>query len=405
MKTPLIAVLALSLAGNALLAVYVLNNGVSKTDAPAPVAAAPGRVPAAASSPSVAETPDEPAAISGELWSQLKPGDDLHAMVQNMRKAGFPAHVIRSVVYHYANELVAARHPLPERPFWKRNAPSPEMMAAVRAQGYERQELLQSLLGEDAQTASTLDRNARLAHYGNLSDEKVNAIAQIEKDYNELRGQAFAARSAGNMRDVMQQQQLLETEKWQDLAAILSPQELEAYEMRNSRAANQLMHNLRSVEVSEDEYSALYRLQKVVDEATPMSGPMGPELMAARLQAQKEMNQQVRSMLGDERYSQYLEGADPTFAGAKSFASRYPTLPPTTAMELYELQSAVQASMMGSRMNGEERARTIAGFNQKLETVLGAELAAEYRKEGPGRIFSVALPGGAVRTMRIDGGN
>jgi hypothetical protein len=388
MKSTLLVVTAASLAGNV---------GLAASTAPAqpPVSASPGE-----NRSSIANNPSPPA--TGELV-KLRPTDNVSDLIANMRRAGFPPTIIRAVANHYVMEAMSPKNPLRDRPFWQRHTQSKEVIAEMLAYSSERQKMLESLIGDDAKPAAMLDEATRRARFGNMSADKINAISQIEKDYMDVRSQAYASRTGSGGSDLAQQHALLEKEKWADLAAVLTPQELAEYEMRNSRSASELMNNLRNVDVAEHEYASLYRLQKNLDENHSLRGPTTPDQLAARREAQVEMNQQVRTMLGDERYYRYLEGADPSFSGIRNFASRHSALTQTAVIQLYEIQSEAHATIFSNRLNPADRSRLIAGFNERLDATLGPELAALYRKEGPGRMFTIS-PGGVNQAINLGTG-
>jgi hypothetical protein len=308
------------------------------------------------------------------------------------------------IAHQMVNEQMAGKNPQAKLPYWKRGAMNKETMAEMQAFQAERTALIESVLGPDAKTSLSMDPAFRNQRFGNLADDKIDAIGQIEQDYNNLMSQRMIGANPAEMSKRMQERELLEKEKRADIAALLSPDELEQYELRTSRSANQMMHQLRNVEVSEDEFKSLYRLQKAIDDAYPQGPGMNQETMAARMAAQRELTQQVRGVLGDERYYQYLEGSDHNFAMAKGFVEKYPSLPSSVTLQLYDLQNQVQTSMMGgARLSQEERFGRMQGFNQQLESILGAEVAAEYRKQGQGRMFTIPGSGGMNQAIRLDG--
>lgn len=339
------------------------------------------------------------AAIAGSLdWRPHGTEADLHRLVTNLRTAGYPPSVVRAVVNQLLNERFAARQPQHGQPFWKQAAPSAEMVAAQNALSQERQALFETLLGADARPSATLDSATRQRRYGNLSDAKIDAIAQIERDYNEMTSESWAKRR-GNAADAsvaMQSQQLMEAEKFADLAAILTPEELAQYEMRNSSSARKLVNQLRNTaEVSETEFTQLYQAVKAFDTANPPRTFMDAAAAAQRQAAQTALNEQARAILTEDRFYAYLQGADFAYARVTQALQPFPTVTPATAYQVYQLQNDLQVAMSeatrGGQLSAEKTAElrtTVESYNNRLESLIGAEAAEAYRKQGSGRMFS-----------------
>jgi hypothetical protein len=272
------------------------------------------------------------------------------------------------------------------------------MVAAKTALSNERRALFESLLGADARPSALLEAETRVRQYGNLTDEKVDAIAKIERDYSEMSAEAWA-KSRGNVitsnETMMQTQKLMEQEKLADLAAIMTPAELAEYERRNSSSARSLMNNLRNVEVSETEYNRLYEAQKAFDSAHSMRASMDAATWVQRQAGQLALNEQARAVLGDERFYSYLEGADRAYAQvAQAFAGQT-NIAPAAIYQVYSLQNELQATMYQASRGGApapdkiaELRTVVESYNARLEALIGVAAADAYRKQGMGRMFS-----------------
>jgi hypothetical protein len=409
MKPLLLVLLALSLAANLVLALRAQRlsppvgtaSGTTQTGADARLAPAPGSSAATNAASSSADkmgaAPGTAAAIIPHAWRAATSDQDLHRLVADLRAAGYPASVVRAVVNQLLNERFASRNPSAGQPFWKQGAPTPEMLAAQNALTHERQALLETLLGVDARPSAVLDGYTRQRRYGDLSDEKIDTIARIERDYGELNAETWARRrgnAATSMEATMQAQHLMEQEKLADLAAVLTPDELAQYEQRNSPSARTLINNLRNVEVSESEYAMIYAAQKSFDAANPTRGSMDGATYAQRLSAQLALSEQVRSVLGDTRFYSYLEGADQNYAQVARALGSFPTVTPPTLYQVYQLQIELQGVMVQSSRDGPpppekiaEMRTTVENYNQRLESLVGAAAAEVYRKQGAGRMF------------------
>lgn len=347
-------------------------------------------------------------AAGGDTWRQPKTDADLRALVARLRAAGYPTPVIRAVVNQLLNERFATRRPGADQPFWKRSGPpKPEIMAAQQAANAERRSLYESLLGTDAQAASSLDAATREQRYGRLDDAKINALTKIEQDYGEMASQAYSrsnTNASNSAQTFMQIQRMMEAEKLADIAKLLTPQELEEYEMRTSRSASTLMNSLRNVDVSESEYRSLFQAQKAFDAANPTDF-QNPSAFAQRTAAQLTLNEQMRSLLGETRFYSYLETADRNYANVAQAFTKFPSVTPATTYQVYQMQNELQSAMAsagGRGAQGNPNAMTdirakIDSYNMRLETLVGAEAAASYRTQPMGRMFTI--PRNAPRTQ------
>jgi len=408
MKPLLLVLLAASLVANVVLVVKsrqtVPPASAGSTpvpgNSPTPPPSASGQKP-----PVVATNRTEGSTAAPTLVPQVWPGlatdQDLHRLVAGLRTAGYPPSVLRAIVNQLLTERFAARSPNAGQPFWKRGQPTPESLAQQTALNNERQALFESLLGPDARPSALLDADARERRYGDMPADKIDAIAKIERDYQEISAESAAKRkgAANDYASLMQAQLLMEKEKLADLAGVLTPEELTQYEMRNSAAARTLVNNLRNVEVTAAEYAQLYQAQKDFAAATPPLTTMDAAVFARRQLAQQAFNEQAKAVLGDARFYSFLEGSDPFYATMTRDLAKYPTVTPATAYQVYQLQVELQSQMTQMSRNGPMAPEavvalqnTVATSNTKLETLVGPAVAEAYRTQGMGRIFSAYRP-------------
>ncbi len=408
MKTPLVLLLALSLAGNAVLAVMSLRSAGPSQTAPTTTVAKSAAPAGTVTTVSAAATPSASIPLSPAVWQTLKPGGNLRTLVANLRAAGFPPAVIRAVANQMISEQVgsvATDH----LPFWKQNSSNPEFLAAQQELGARKRDLYNDLLGDDARPSAALDPATRERRYGPLSDDKIDRIENLNRDINDLRTKLYAERKNGDFQSIMSTQAAAEQEQKAELAAILTPAELEQYEMRSSQAASRVQNSVKGLDVNEEEYTALFRAQKAYDDADPvrMGGAISQEAMVARAAAQDKLNEQVRAALPDDRFYEYLKGTDSSYAQAARFTASYPGITPATTYQLTQIDRAYQLAMMSlarsTNLNGNtppsaERMGQLMSarkdYLEKLTTLLGAEVASAYQQRNRGGTVTsaIALP-------------
>ncbi len=409
MKPLLFVLLAASLVANVALIVSsrrsaspATNSAMAPVGAGAASTAVPGQPPSsAANNPSGGAA--NATAVASMAWHGASSDQELHRVVAGLRAAGYPASIIRAVINQLLNERFASRQPNAGQPFWKRAVPTPETLAAQTALNNERRALFETLLGPDARPSALLDADARERRYGAMSADKIDAIAKIERDYQEMSAESWAKRRGNamtSMDTMMQSQQLMEQEKLTDLAGVLTPEELAQFEMRNSTAAQKLFNNLRNVEITEAEYARLYQAQKAFEAANPMRSTMDQAAYLQRVTAQMALNEEAKAVLGDERFYPYVEGADSFYANTAQALNKFSTVTPAAKYQVYQLQVELQGQMMAQTSRGgqmtpdqaEAMRNTVASYNTKLEALVGPEVAEAYRNQGMGRMFTSFRP-------------
>ncbi len=398
MKALLLALLAASLAANVILGLR--HSPPSETAAAsAAISASPAHVAASSlQSDRNPTTVDSTATEAIAAWQPVHTEKDIARMIAGLRAAGYPPAVLRAMVNALLDEQFAGRQPDNALPFWKRQAPGDKILAARSALKAERQALFEQLLGPDARPSAMIPAKDREWRYGALPDAKVDAIAKIERDYNDLNADTWAKRRGNaitNMDTVLQSQAMIEKEKLADIAALLTPDELAEYQMRNSPAANALIHNLSNIDVTSEEYAQLYQVQKAFTDANPTKAMWSGSEMAQRTTAQLATNEQIRAVLGDDRFYAYAASADPQYAGVGRSLAAYPSVTPAAAYQVYQLQVEIQgvfrSATPGRAPSSDEmaamRAKS-AAINARLDALIGSDIADAYRKAGMGQVFN-----------------
>jgi hypothetical protein len=181
---------------------------------------------------------------------------------------------------------------------------------------------------------------------------------------------------------------LLRAERDRDIAALLTPAELADYELRTSPSAAAVRARYGDAIATEADFKKLFALQKAYDEKFPaesLSGRVSPETLRARSDAQKQLQADIRTAVGDDAYAALRRSADPELRALDSLANRV-GLPATTtervatARETYAAESqrinadtALTAAQRRTQLHElGTRART------ELTTTLGAEVADAF---------------------------
>ena len=383
MKRLLVPLLALSLLANAgLVATHVLCREKPE-------------VRAAATQPSPA--PNALAvAPPTKLWDQLQ-GCDVRELAARLRAAGAPdraarllvADALREQYLARQRELVGAGDPAA---FWRESASAAdrEKQVVLRRLAREHEDLLTELFGVDPATEEARERRRRL--YGPLPDAKLERIDRLTADYGEMadgiRAQAGGALLATD-RELLA---LLEQERRKDVAAILTPAELDIYDLRTSATARTLRARLANFTPSEQEFRALFALLRDFDERFAGSNGAGDEAsQRERAAAEAELNGRIKAALGESRYEEYRRQQDPGYRVVARIAERF-GLPARRAEDVVGLAQSVQTRLRSLRddkrlspeaVRAELEALTRES-SERIMTLLGSDGAELYRRTSDG---------------------
>lgn len=403
----LLALLGASLTANAVLYVAAPRPAAGPTAAstpptasPAGAPATPGTTTAAAPLPPTSSAATAPAAAEpprGFIWTAPQTEEDFLRLAANLRAAGFPSHLVYSALTSLYRGQQMRHMPVAKVPYWQRNG------AQVVKENEEFFRTLQttteSLFGAIARPSERLDAAARERKYGNLPDAKIDALAAIERDYQEMKrdtlalnAERVATYSSEDWATRQKQDNLLESEKLSDLAQILTPAELAEYEMRNSRAGQAVARSVGNLTVTESEFAALFAARKTFEAANPvLAGRVTTEQMQQRQAAQTAYLEQAKAVLPDERYYTFLESADPNYRSFSRLRTDFPNVSATATYQAYQLHNEVQQSMrtlLQGKSTPETILATYADWNARLDATLGKAAADAFRKTPPGRLFN-----------------
>lgn len=304
---PTVLLLIVSLATNAVLLLW--HFGLFRSAASTPDAS--GRP-----SISVATTAGRAAGFTADMpriagaWSQLQ-SDDLPALVTRLRAAGFPSRVIRSIVAAQVaesfasrrREIIAQQEPIP---FWQAGAPGgldPKLMLALLEIDLEQRKTLRALLGPEGAESDGMTALLWRRQFGDeFPLQKADQIGAILADYLVMR-QKVQAESVGvpprpDQRDALD---LLEEEQRADIAKVLTPAELENYELRTSRTATVLRSQLAAFAPTEAEFRAIFAVTRSAEARFGSIGDAGNQR-----QIEGEVRARASAVLGPERFNVFL---------------------------------------------------------------------------------------------------
>lgn len=397
---PLPLLLAVSLIANAALAVVL----ISKRDASHSVSSSPGASGSTGSSlaaaPAVSAEAATHAAAAEALVSAAKSGDAASVRDQ-LRALGMPDDVVRSVIRAMVGKRMAdiqksITNAQTNGAYW-RTGPggyfnfggmTKEQRLQLRDASRAATKQLEELMGPDP-----MDPGAN--RFAFLPPDKAAKARELERDYSDLRMQIMAETEGFRLPTDEEKIAFLEKEQRKDLAALLSPEELEAFDLRNSSTANRLRSQLRNMDISESEYKALYAAQKAFDDKvnsragrTPGDSPTpAGDQGQARAQAQQQLYAEMKATLGEERFNAYLRSQNGEYRTLEAAAKRF-NLPQTTVDQVFSArdQTVAEAQRItnDANLNPDQRRAALSALADQIRTQvrtsLGNDIADNYLK-------------------------
>ncbi len=253
-------------------------------------------------------------------WQAVE-SDDYREYIANLRAIGCPEQTIKDIIVADVNKLFEERRKeerkdLPKFQFWKTGNPVAMFMNKDRMQANmesdkKKRELLKLLLGEDVELKPNLTAGVNQEEMlgrmlGFLDDDKQAKVMETYMSFQLEMAEAFGSGAP----DKEDREKMLKKQKEmeQKLASLMNPEEYELYQLTMSQTGMMMRMQLDGLDPTEREFRDIFKLQKAFDDefggVIGMAG-MGPDEMKNRQEAEKLLKQDIKKLLGDERYSDY----------------------------------------------------------------------------------------------------
>ena len=327
-------------------------------------------------------------------WSHVE-SPDYTVYITNLRAIGCPDQTIRDIIIADVNALYARRRALeiltPQQEWW-RSEPSPQVvkLAADKyiALDKERRALLAKLLGPEWEGGDLagLPRPTRPGIaldgpiLGTLTAEARESVANISADAQD-RMQAYIQQmhDAGKDPDPAELARLRQDTRNQ-LAAVLTPAQMEEYLLRYSQTANDLraqLGKLKYFNATPDEFRSLFRVDDSINQQIQMLGTgTDPNTVAQRNSLEQQRDNALKLALGPARFQQYQKLQDPLYQQAMATAIQNGD--PNSADAIYGINLVAQndQSTIQSNTNLTDSQRAIALKQLELDQMTAAATAS-----------------------------
>lgn len=351
-----------------------------------------------------------PSATSPVSLATLAPA----ALRERLRQLGLPPEAITALV----RARIYARHDARRRellaaasrslPWWKFARRPPTSDPSFHLTPAERKEIHDLDAEARATTLAELGPSALdptgsvAARYAFLSPEKAVLLDALERDYlnlnSELRDELGRVRTAADR----EREKLLETERQRDLDALLTPAERAILDQHASPTATRLATRMRAFQATEEEYRALYAIQKAFEQSSALPANPTPGSRVPSIDSQPEFTQKIREALGEARFAEW-EFSTQTHVRALADLAVVANLPPPTVRDITALLTATAASswkiVTDDARPPEQRSAALAQLaadtRAQVAAQLGPDIATTYLREV--FWFDLLTKGGGVK--------
>lgn len=308
-----------------------------------------------------------------------------------LEQLGLPPHVIRIVLASLIHQEFERRRrevrgaPGPDE-YWRNSwtmAESSEVLSAMRQISLEQRRLTREL-GVDGD----LEEDSERRMYGRLPADKIARLKRIFADYADMEEQLYTDVRDRNSPEVKARAALLAKEKRADLERSLTREELLEYDMRNSRAANQLRGRLGGFQTTEAEFVAAFpQVQAIMESIGGNELANGVEARRAWERASKEIDAALQRTLGEARYQELTDSNDRSLRLTREFVTEA-RLPTPAATELLAVQREYAPKLQAIDRNRDltENQRDAQAFalaseaRERLLRTLGPEQFETYKR-------------------------
>ena len=344
-------------------------------------------------------------------WSQIE-ADDYQTYVENLRRIGCPEETIRDLVKQDLDKLYDQRKAdiLSKAParkeYWKTGNPSAlsRPSSATSSQmaqlDREKNEVLGDLFGSQGMAAinrpNPLARARSQSKSGYAMDfipEETKAeLNTLEREFGSelLKKMAQGATDAQDMAEIRG----LRTERDDRIATMLTPDQKMEYDLRKSPTSANMRLQMDGFDPSEDEFRDIFAARKAFDNehgVVPGSS-ISPADAEIRQFAEQEMNDQIRTSLGDDRFQDYMRQTDYDYKSIHKITQRQ-GLGDNISAQVYQMKGGAEELAREIRMNTglpiEERQMQLGQIQNEtsisIESLIGGQGAAALQTQAGGR--------------------
>ena len=327
------------------------------------------------------------------IWDQIE-STNYVTFIKNLRAVGCPEQTIGDIITSEVDRLYERRRleevDYPNYQWWLSTPDAAVVRAAtdkLQALEVERRDVLTTLLGPgwDAQSNEMVAARGGITLtgpiLGDLSPETKEAVyAIVARAQLKIETYQAAQRAQSKPVEPMEMVRLRE-EPLTQMVPILNPEAYEEYVLRYSPAAQQLREQMRSMELTQDQFRDLFNAVSSIN-WQPVFYYDGNDsgLISQKQQLRAQDEAIIKTTMGAEFYAAYQLNQDPLYRSSKATAEQL-GVPEASAVSIYEINHATQSELDRIRkdvnMSNDEKVEAISQAQveqqQSLEQILGPE--------------------------------
>jgi hypothetical protein len=318
-------------------------------------------------------------------WHEVE-SEDYKKYIANLRSIHCPEETIRDIIFADVNKFYTAKLAPYRKPkdqtgyqYWKNgnwygNQESDEYYKMSRQFDKEKRDLIKELLGVDylkalAERSPWPQSSEKSDLLENMPQEKKDKVQEIDSRYNDLR-QAFYKKTRGYQdEDDQAELRKMEKQKHDELAKIMTPEELFEREVRSSDLANNLKWNeLRAFDASEEEFRAIFKARQTADLAITDDQSNDKTEWEKRRKAQQQAQDDLKSVMSEDRLKDFKLAQDWEYSHLVEIAQRNGGSK-ETAKSIYDMKAEIEKVTRDIRG---DRSLTPEQRTEKLQLVQAA---------------------------------
>jgi hypothetical protein len=354
----------------------------------------------------------QPEVPSRFTWRFIE-STDFKQYITNLRAVGCPEQTIQDIVIAEVNKLYASReaalrlrpeHLKPWETFGVSTRVAMDRERRLRQLLREKRALLKELLGIDVPVEipqsfagiSRRDQSRYEEALAKLPEGKRDLVRAIQEQYWD-KTEELEARTMGFWEPQdNEERRRLRAELRGSLAKTLTSDELLDYDIGTSSNASRYRAEMAAVNVTDQEFRELFKSRHAVDEEFNTNpNPNDPDASRKRADARRLLEDNMKSVLGEQRYADYQRSRDSQFRNLARLAQET-GLPSETAIKAWDVQRLARDESSRLRSNPdftpEQRDQSMRQIQTELDAtmtqLLGKEAFDRFQQNyGGARIF------------------
>lgn len=347
-------------------------------------------------------------------WEQLE-SEDYRTYIARLRSIGCPEQTIRDIVIADLEKLMAPQvmeiEGIKEPPkYWKPDRKElVSMLETLEKSGkkqevdFQKREIIQELLGVDLAAERSRTQGEKDFYEERLTfltPEKRSRVRMIVERANRaevaLREKSWLENDELTPEERKELAEIQRTKESQ-VAALLSPEELEQYNLWFSPSAYRVRDSFFAMEPTEEDFVAIYKIQREFDQHWQQVEPtaLTPVEQQQYEEAKAEYEKQIKEYLGEERYDEYQRSRDSDFQQLQAAAAQF-GLNTGIASEVYGFKKVLEEErgrvQQMAGLTPEQRQRVFRALEEEAERavieVMGSKAYRYYLRSGAGKWIS-----------------